>query len=342
MSNNFLQSLLNPKRFVFFAAIFVLFYSTALACEEKEPESRWIEQTIRLWENIRRDALLLPAEKLPWMILFDESCVWQINPDLAVLKTDAKNKIAFNPKLADVYLTGHTGKIALPSGEEIPAQLVSFASGYGENKKPFFVASMPAIWQKAPNLRDEKNLDKLIRSVFVHEMTHTLHRNFYAKLDEIEKKIPDVKDFNDDIIQNIFGEKSEFRRGYELERDLLYEAVEERTVARRRQLANTVLDSIRTRRKQFFTGKDAIYAEAEEIFLTMEGAANWAAYRAAIAQGLNEPDALRLIRRSGKHWSQDEGLAIFAVIDSLLPQWQKKAFGKRAATVTELLSEAVR
>lgn len=342
MSNKFLQPLRFLKRFVFFAAIFTLFYSTAPACEEKSAESLWIEQTVRLWENTRRDALLLPAEKLPWMILFDESCVWHINPDSTILKTDAKNKIAFSPKIAEVYLMNHTGKIALPSGKEIPARLLSFASSYGENKKAFFVASMPAIWRKAPNLQDEKNLDKLIRSVFVHEMTHTLHQSFYAKLDEIEKKLPDVKDFDDDIIQNIFGEKQEFRRGYELERDLLYEAVEERTVARRRQLATTVLDSIRSRRKQFFTGKDAIYAEAEEIFLTMEGAANWAAYRAAIQQGLNEPDALSLIRRSGKHWSQDEGLGIFVVIDSLLPQWQKKAFGKRAATVTELLSEAVR
>jgi hypothetical protein len=276
------------------------------------------------------------------MILFDETCVYHINPDLAVLKADAKSRIPFNRKLAEVYLVKHDGKIRLPNDQEIPAQLLSFASNYDGGKKSFFTAAMPSVWQKAPHLKDEKNLNALVRSVFVHEMTHTLHRNFYARLDEIEKQMPEVENFDDDIIQNVFGKRDEFRKAYEIEHGLLYQAVSENNPARKRELARKSLDAMRARRQRFYAGKDAVFGELEEIFLTMEGAANWAAYSSAVGQGASEQDALKQIRRSGKYWSQDEGLALFLVIDSLLPKWQKKAFGKPAATVTELLAEALK
>ena len=345
MSFQFRKSLLNKKRFIFFAAILIALTASLQAfaeCAPRKAETGWIAQTLRVWKKTRQSALLLPAEKLPWMVLFDESCVWHINPDLRILKTDAKSRIPFDRKVADVYLLNHAGKIALPNAQEIPARLLSFASGYDGGKKSFFVAAMPSIWQKAPNLQTEKNLDALVKSVFMHELTHTLHRNFYARLDEIEKRLVGVENFNDDLIQNTFQTNDEFRKAFENEHKLLYEAVGETNLTRKRELAKQALALINARRQKFFTEKDALYAEIEEIFLTMEGAANWTAYQAAIGQGLAEPDALKLIRRSGKYWSQDEGLAMFLIIDALLPKWQKKAFGKSPATVTDLLSEAVR
>jgi hypothetical protein len=347
MSIKFTESLLKTRRFIFFAALVASlsgFSQTvfASACADTKAESAWIEETVRVWEKTRREALFLPAAELPWMLLFDESCVWHVNPETAVLKPDAKSRIAFNPQLAEVYLTRHDGKITLPTGEQIPAQLLSFASVYGAARKSFFVSAMPAIWHKAPHLKDEPNRDALVKSVFMHEMTHTLHRNIFARLDEIEKLLPKIENFDDDIIQNAFGKRDDFRAAYENERDLLYRAAAETNRARRRELAKKALAAINARRQKHFTGTDAVYREIEEIFLTMEGAANWAAYRAARIQGLNEPDALKLIRRSGKRWSQDEGLALFLVVDSLSPRWQKKAFGKQSATITDLLAEALR
>lgn len=345
MLKKFRKSLLKTRRFIFFAALLIVLSAstqTFAECAPQKTEIEWIEQTLRVWEKTRQRALLLPAEKLPWLVLFDESCVWHINPDLLLLKTNAKSGIPFNRKLADVYLTSHAGKITLPNAQEIPAQLLSFASVYDGGKKSFFVAAMPSVWQKAPNLKTENNLDALVKSVFMHEMTHTLHRSFHAKLDEIEKKLTDVENFDDDIIQNTFSQKNDFRTAFESEHGLLYRAVNETNPARKRELAKAALASIKSRRAKFFVQKDAIYAEIEEIFLTMEGAANWTAYQAALGEGLPPEDALKLIRRSGKYWSQDEGLALFLIIDALLPKWQKKAFGKSSATVTDLLAEAVR
>ena len=345
MSFKFRKSLLKTRRFIFFAAIFLILTSPTQSfaeCAAQKAETVWIEQTLRIWGKTRQDALLLPAEKLPWLVLFDESCVWHVNPDLPTLKLAANSRIPFNRKLADVYLTSHDGKITLPNKQEIPAQLLSFASNYDGGKKPFFVSAMPSVWQKAPNLKAEKSLDALVKSVFMHEMTHTLHQSFYARLDALEKQMSEVKNFDDDIIQNTFSEKENFRTAFEKEHALLYRAVDEPNLSRKRKLARTALDLIKSRRSRFFVEKDAVYLELEEIFLTMEGAANWAAYKSAMAQGLSKTDALKLIRRSGKYWSQEEGLALFLLIDALLPKWQKKAFGKSSATVTDLLSEAVR
>jgi hypothetical protein len=345
MSINFQRSLLKTKRFIFFAAIFLVLSSAAqtrAGCGGgQNAESQWIEQTLRIWEKTRREALRLPAERLPWMVLFDETCVYHVNPDAAVIRLDPQTRIPFNRKIADVYLIEHDGKITLPDKQSIPARLLSFAAAYDDGRKSFFVSAMPSVWRAAPHLKEEKNLDALVRSVFMHEMTHTLHRNFYARLDALEKQLTNVKNFDDDIIQNTFGQRDDFRKAYENEHALLYQTVAEQDLGRQRGLAKAALAMIRARRQQFFTEKEAVYAEIEEIFLTMEGAANWTAYQAARGQGLSEAEALKLIRRGGKFWSQEEGLALFLVIDRLLPRWQKKAFGK-SATVTDLLAEAVR
>jgi len=339
----------NFKRLLFLAVI-ILFSSNFQqvfansACNLEMKDREWIEKTVEIWEKVRKDSLNISSHKFPWLILFDENCVWKINPDESqyLPQNLAKDKIVLSKKSYDVFALKHEGKIALPESGEIPAQLISFASNYDNGQKAFLVSAMPQIWQKAPHLKDEKNVDALVRSVFVHEMTHTFHQKYHAKLDVIEKKLVGVENFDDDIIQNTFAKNAEFRKTFESEHNLLYKAVGEKDLRRKRELAKAAFEMIKTRRDQFFINENAVYTEIEEIFLTMEGAANWAAFQSAIDQGLSEADALKLIRRGGKYWSQDEGLALFLVIDSLFPKWQKKAFGKSQTSVIELLAEAVK
>ena len=200
---------------------------------------------------------------------------------------------------------------------------------------------MPAVWRRVPRLKSEARLEILIRSVFVHEMSHTRHRNFFGRLDRIEKQHKFAERFGDDIVQDRFGKREGFRKAYEKEHDLLYRAASATDRGRKRVLAKKALDSIRDRHKRFFSGDDAHYEEIESIFLTMEGVANWAAYKAAMREGLSRADAIKLIRRGGRYWAQDEGLALFLVIDSLLPDWQEKTFVESAISVTDLLNEAV-
>lgn len=324
--------------------------ATAQTCTLKNNDREWIERALERWQTVSRDSLRLKPAPLPWIVLFDETCVWHVNPDLSIstpkLPDDSdKMKLSFSRKPLDVYGTIHKGEITLPDNEKIPiqspAQLIAFTSAYRNGQKPFFVFSMPAVWRQAPHLKTQTNLEVAIRSIFVHEMTHTRHRNFFGQIGRIEKLYKFSEEFSDDIIQDHFGKREEFRKAYETERDFLYQAVSETDRRRKRDLAKKALDSIRSRHKQFFSGEDAHYAEIESIFLTMEGVAGWAAYKSVMGEGVNRAAAIELIRGRRKYWVQDEGLALFLVIDSLLPNWQKRTFAEPAISVTDLLSEAV-
>ena len=55
---------------------------------------------------------------------------------------------------------------------------------------------------------------------------------------------------------------------------------------------------------------------------------------------LSKALALREVRRGGKYWTQDEGLALFLTIDRLLPGWQRQAFARRPQLAEALLAQA--
>jgi hypothetical protein len=94
------------------------------------------------------------------------------------------------------------------------------------------------------------------------------------------------------------------------------------------------------RRARYFGGADAMFGELEDLFLNMEGIASWAAYRAVRREVATDADAVAFIRRA-KSWSQDEGLALFLVIDRLLPNWQSEMFADTPASAIVLLRRAI-
>ena len=127
---------------------------------------------------------------------------------------------------------------------------------------------------------------------------------------------------------------------FKAERDALYAVAAERDEAQRRALARKALALAKERRARYFTGDVEYLAELEEIFLGMEGAANWAAFRAAVHDGGSSDEAIALMSKT-RFWSQDEGLALFLAIDALAPgKWQEKVFGEKATPVWTLLEEA--
>ncbi len=333
------------RTIILVAAIFALAFASIAQCEPKADETKWLDGTVRVWRSVRVDSLKLAPARLPWLVLFDEKCVHNINPDVKFAdqqdKTDRSYRVLGGERVA-IFSTEHSGQIKLPDGQTIPAQLISFAANYDGDKRSFLTAALPSIWRKAEHLKTENNLETLVRSVYIHELTHTYHRNFFARLSVIEKELKDVENFDDDIIQNTFGKDEQFQTAYLKEIDLAIKAEQEPNRSQKRTAAKLVLDAIKQRRTQFYVGENAKFAEIEDIFLTMEGVANWAAYRAAIADGLTEDSASRLIRRSGKYWSQEEGIVLFLIIDSLLPNWQKIGFGKQRVSIVDLLERATR
>ena len=77
-----------------------------------------------------------------------------------------------------------------------------------------------------------------------------------------------------------------------------------------------------------------MYAPAEDLFLTIEGTGQYALYRWLTdpqGGGMAKPDALAFARRDGKRWSQDQGLALYLVLDRLWIDWPPATFGRGTA-----------
>lgn len=217
---------------------------------------------------------------------------------------------------------------------------MTFAATYGEPAKPFLVQALPALWRAEERHRENPQLERLMRSVFVHELTHAVQTAAFGdRLTQLEKEHA-IADLDDDIVQHRFANVDGYSDAYRAERDALYRVANEANVQRRRELAKEALQLVRARHERYFTKENAHFRELDELFLGMEGAANWAAYRAAVRDGATHAEAIALINKSGRYWTQDEGLGLFLAIDALLPgEWQSRITGDKVTGAWALLEE---
>ena len=100
---------------------------------------------------------------------------------------------------------------------------------------------------------------------------------------------------------------------------------------------------MRARYARWFTGRDAYRAEAEPLWLTMEGSAQWVAYQWEVDPRGGKVRASDV--RSGfvndKWWSQREGFAAFMALDRLSgAAWKRQAFHLGRKNILEMLDEA--
>ena len=241
----------------------------------------------------------------------------------------------------------HGGLVKLPSGIEIPAtKMAAFTSLYEDESKTFFVMALPDIWR--PIYGKEPGQAEFFQGVIVHELTHT------RQLVAVQRRVTEVllehqagdMDLDDDIVQNHFADVPGFRVAFERELDLFFRAAAEPEANRQRALAARALAMVRQRRQRYFTGRNRMYAELEDLFLSMEGAGQWAAYQLARARTgshtVFDAPLVELVRSNRKFWSQEEGLAMFLLLDAMTTAWQARVFAPKPAVPVTLLNEAVK
>jgi hypothetical protein len=307
--------------------------ATRAPCGFPATDSAWTARALEGWQRASSRSLHAPAIRFPTLVLFDSLCSYTLLP-----ATRPAGDVAFIGAGQPFVLRGvpHSGTVRLPNGESLPASLVSFASRT-PNGDMFFVMSLPSIW------RASGRSDTLATAVFMHEFTHTQSTALGSRIDAlIRRGLPEQID--DDVIQKRFDSLPEFRRAYERERDLLFEAARAPTWDLAVRAARRALAAMDARRATFFRGPNALYADAEDVFLSMEGTGQWAAYLwLTDPQGgaMSAEDALPDIRRGGRRWSQDEGLALLLVLSRLAPDAPREMFGANARTVLPLLRRAL-
>jgi hypothetical protein len=310
--------------------------SEAAACVLEGDNRAWVERALHGWQRTNERALRIAPPVPPVIVLFDAVCSFTLKPSAEDGAAPALAAGGFRYAITGVP---HQGTIALPDGQSLPARLTSFAAPMPDDTMAFVMA-LPPIW-----VEQAKGNDRVLlaTAVFMHEFTHTQSAGLGRRVEALVKRgLP--SDVDDDVIQTRFASRPGFSGAYKREQQLLWEATEATDVKDARALAKRALRVIDNRRARYFKGQDAVYAEAEDLFLTLEGTGQYALYRWLTdpkGGAMAKPQALAFARRDGKRWSQDQGLALYLVLDRLWVDWPPAAFGPKQQTVLEALRAAV-
>jgi len=300
----------------------------------------WITRWLAAWEFTSCEILRLPDAPAPTIVFYDSACVYTTSGVTAGGAAPGDGPALGGARLPWRAIA-HGDTLTLPDGSRLPVQLMSFTK-VDRKTGPYFVMAAPSYWARvARSPEQDPGL-----AVFLHEFAHTRQvRGMAHTIGPIDSTWSYPEELDDDAVQKNFGSDSVYVAAYLAERDLLYRAAAAASPAEARALAKEALAMMKRRHARWFTGKKAEFAILDGTFLSMEGAAQWAA-----AAWLSHPRGGGLTRDAAvakmigrrRWWVQDEGLALFLVVDRLLPGWPRLVFNEPSMGGLELLERAVR
>ncbi len=309
----------------------------ASACSV-EAATPWMGKWFAAWELTSERILRIPDIPAPNVVFFDSACVYSTS-----------ERTAAGPAVPGPAIRGsnllwraarHNDSLTMPNSDRLPVQLLSFTNVDRNTRRPFFVMAAPSYWI-SKGLGSEPGLT----AVFLHEFSHTRQvKGFSSIIGPIDDAWNFEFDLDDDAVQKRFQADSTYVAAYMAERDLLYRAAEADSIAEVRALARQALDMIRARHARWLVGENAVFSILDDTWLSLEGAAQWAGH-AWLAHpeggGLTKQAAIAHMSGRRRFWAQDEGLAIFLVVDRLMPAWPALVFSEPSVGAITLLERAV-
>jgi hypothetical protein len=297
--------------------------------------SKWFSA----WELVSKDIYHLDSLAPVEFVFFDSQFVYS-NSNITVPHGDLINGPALLGHQIVWKRAVHHDTITMPDKSRVPIGLMSFAAELpGEKGKSFFVMPLPSFWQKAGVSSKELGDENLYTGVFLHEFSHSQQmQNFGKGITNLEKTHDFGIEFSDDIVQHLFGKDSSYIPMFNNELNIFYSAATEKDSS----LMRAGLDTLQLRHKKFFTSKYESLKEIDEFFLTMEGLGQYTMYAwLTHKNGANIPaqTAITGVRRGKKWWSQEEGFALFLILEQLSPpgSWAKQMFGSQTESVVNLI-----
>jgi hypothetical protein len=283
----------------------------------------WMAAAPAAWRLVERDGFdLAPSAETVGYVLYDAACSY-------------------------VSVDGRTWRYSTHGGRPVwqdgvlPLGPASFAAPKPDGQAAM-IMSLPSLW-RAGGVTADIGLEKLMYAVFCHEMAHT--RQFAAwnpRIEALAEAGGFGDDLDDDVVQGRFESDAAYTAAFRAEVAMLYAALDG-DAAQAKAQAREALAMIEARRARWLTGADAKYAGLEDVFLTLEGVGQLAGYLwLAHPQGgaLGEAAALPAMRRGGRQWSQEEGLAVMLVVRRLLPDWRERLFNAQPQMALEMLRAA--
>ena len=301
-------------------------------CRVSDRDQAWIDRAINAWHFTSREITGIGRVPGFHAIFFSADCLMRSADALG--GTDA-TRLTWSA-------TPHDGNIALPDGSAIPAGVVSYVSG--KRGLTYLVMSTPEVWEAA-RVGEGSSLDTMMIAVLLHEGSHVAQVGPYGpRLDALIDRYSLPDSFSDDSVQDRFRDNAEFAASVRRETELFLQAAAAEDDATARSLAGQARALMLERKQRWFTGADEYLAEAEDIWLTFEGAGQWTGYQWLVhPQGGAQPAAEVMAKFTrGRFWSQTEGFAVVMALDRLIgPRWKQHAFGDGARTVLEMLDDAL-
>jgi hypothetical protein len=297
------------------------------ACSLSKPDRAWLDRSVAAWAFTARNITHIRLPVKFEARIFDAHCVLASSTAMA----GGPDRWTATP---------HRGHIKLPNGEVTPAKVTSFA--FSNGKTGFFVMSTPSVWRAGKVKGGPLGLPTLMVAVLIHEGSHVVQIPTYGKrVDELSKQYHLPASFDDDSIQEKFGANRAFAASVNRETGLLLDAARASDRRKALRLAREARTLIRERQARWY--KDAYLAPAEDIWLTMEGSAQWAGYQWLVRGGKYSPAVAEAgFGTHGKWWSQNEGFALFMALDRLTAgRWKAHAFGDGKQTGLEMLDAAL-
>ncbi|MBL4630401.1 MAG: hypothetical protein JKY14_04325 [Paraglaciecola sp.] len=308
-------------------------YRQSAVCEFSEPDSAWVNRAVEAWHYTNEAITQVSKIGKFDVIFFDAKCQ----------KTSGN---ALSNRGGGSWVSEfHEDTVQFPDGDEMPPMVNSFtSSSHAEGGKTFFVMSVPSIWRDG-GVNSDIGLEKFMVPVMLHEAMHAIQSPTYGKqIDALTKKYNLPESFNDDSVQKIFKDNTEFAQSVSAEVDLLMLAALAPTDIEARRLAHKARDMIRARYETWMIGDAEKYREIDDVWLTMEGSGQWVGYSwlsSANGGGLTKVEAIKAFGLRGKWWSQKLGFALFMAVDRLSDNWKRDAFGDGNRSVLTLLDAAL-
>ncbi|MEO6256526.1 MAG: hypothetical protein ABIO69_06940 [Sphingomicrobium sp.] len=300
------------------------------ACSLSRADQAWLDRAMKAWDLTSRKITHIARVKNIQAVIFDAKC--------RLISATAMNGGPQTWRAAS-----HSGKVALPNGETIPANVISFANSNAKGN--FFVMSTPSVW-RAGDVNEQFGLNTLMVAVLLHEGTHVAQFPTYgARMAALSERYHLPESFNDDSIQLRFQGNPAIAASVTREIDLLLRAAVAPDRRSALKLAREARALMIARQDKYYPAKDAYLREAEDIWLTLEGSAQWAGYQWVIRRdggAIPRAVAFKAFGKRGKWWSQEEGFALFMALDRLSgDEWKRHVFGDGAKTGLQMLDQAL-
>lgn len=331
---------------VLYLIMFLIFSIKTFGQQNEDSEfKRVLPQWFSAWSLVYTDIYKINEIQPVEFVFFDDQYVYSTSsvtiPEGTSIKGFNLLNLTLNWKKAS-----HHNLITLPDQTSVPVGIMSFAAEIPTGQhQSFFVMPLPSFWKKMGVESKELGLDNLTTGIFLHEFAHTQQmKNFGKRITQFEKENKSGMHVNDDMVQNIFSKNNTYLDLFQSEIDHFYNSVIGKEL--NRKYLSKGISLYHERQKTYFKDQYQQLVEMDDIFLTMEGVGQYSIYRWLIhPQGgrLDEHTALVGVRRNKKWWSQEEGLALFLILERIKdPQlWAKDMFGSGMITAIELIKSNI-